>query len=101
MNKRIIVLIVLFLLFFLFVFLIDQNTNKEQKENYLDEKISEIAYMNGYKEVLGGNFYIDKIEWLNDDLALVFFEDGHNAFQLKYYFNPLQEIKIFFHDFSR
>ena len=43
-------------------------------ENYLRENISDLSPQ---KEVLGGKFYINKIDWVEDNLGFVEYEDGH------------------------
>jgi len=43
-------------------------------ENYLRENISNISPT---KEVLGGKFYVNKIDWVGDNSGIVEYEDGH------------------------
>lgn len=45
-------------------------------EQYLKENISTIS---PEKEVLGGKFYITKIDWLENNSGIVEYEDGHIA----------------------
>jgi hypothetical protein len=45
-------------------------------KNYLKENISTLSPS---KEVLGGKFYITKIEWIGDNSGIVEYEDGHIA----------------------
>ncbi len=51
-------------------------TLKINRENYLRENISALS---PEPEVLGGTFYVTEITWLNQELALVNYEDGHIA----------------------
>ena len=43
-------------------------------EKYLKENISNIS---PEKEVLGGKFYITKIDWIGNNSGIVEYEDGH------------------------
>ncbi len=58
--------------------------NLEEKtliENYLQENISDLS---PEKEVLGGKFYITKLEIKKDNSGLVEYEDGHIALQANF-----------------
>ena len=59
---------------------------KCEKQMYLSENISEIASNNGAEEVLGGTFYIVSMKWIDNNTAIVEFEDGHNLFSAKVVF---------------
>lgn len=50
-------------------------------EKYLKEKISVISPS---KEVLGGKFYITKIDWLENNSGIVEYEDGHIALKASF-----------------
>ena len=57
-------------------------TEEEQVvENYLKKNISNISTE---KEVLGGKFYITKIEWLKNNTGIVEYEDGHIALKASF-----------------
>lgn len=45
-------------------------------EEFLRSNISDIS---PEKEVLGGKFYLTNIEWVNDQTAIIEYEDGHIA----------------------
>ena len=47
---------------------------KEIVENYLKENISNLS---PEKEVLGGKFYVTRINWLGDNSGTIEYEDGH------------------------
>ncbi len=53
------------------------------RENYLRENIS---ILSSVKEVLGGTFYVTEINWLNDDVAQIKYEDGHIALEAEAFF---------------
>lgn len=50
-------------------------------ENYVRNNISELS---PEKEVLGGKFYVTKIEWADDNNGIVEYEDGHIVFKAKF-----------------
>ena len=45
-------------------------------EEFLNKNISDIS---PEKEVLGGKFYLTSIEWLDEQTAIIDYEDGHIA----------------------
>lgn len=49
---------------------------RAEREQFLKDNISSLS---SEKEVLGGKFYITNISWLDSDMALVEYEDGHIA----------------------
>lgn len=53
---------------------------KETFEKYLKNNISQLSPK---KAVLGGTFYITKIVWQPNRVALVYYEDGHIALTAK------------------
>lgn len=50
-------------------------------EKYLKENISNISPT---KEVLGGKFYITKINWVGDNSGTIEYEDGHIAIKASF-----------------
>ncbi len=58
---------------------INKLSEEEQQAvfNYLQDNISEIS---PEKEVLGGRFYLTSIDFLNEEEAVIEYEDGHIAF---------------------
>ena len=75
---------------------IDTNLNatstRTSVENFVRQNISKLSEE---KEVLGGKFFVTKIE-LNDGSGVVEYEDGHNAFvaDFKYDVNTKGEISV-------
>jgi len=55
--------------------------NEQAVEKYLIENISNISPQ---KEVLGGKFYITKINWLENNSGTVEYEDGHIALKASF-----------------
>lgn len=53
-----------------------QSEERAVVEKYVSENISNLSPQ---KEVLGGNFYVTNITWIEDKLARVEYEDGHIA----------------------
>lgn len=56
-------------------------------EEFLNKNISDIS---PEKEVLGGKFYLTNIEWVNEQTAIIDYEDGHVALRA--------EVKLSFTD---
>ena len=54
---------------------------KTAVQNYLKENIFEISPQ---KEVLGGKFYITKIDWTGENSGIVEYEDGHIALKASF-----------------
>jgi hypothetical protein len=61
-------------------------------EDYIKQNIRELSKE---KEVLGGTFYVTKID-VNDNSGTVYYEDGHNAFvaDFTYTMDEREGIKI-------
>jgi hypothetical protein len=51
--------------------------SRARVEKYIREHVSEFS---PEKEVLGGKFYVTKVEFLSSSRTLVEYEDGHNGF---------------------
>jgi len=49
-------------------------------KKYIKENISNLSIE---KEVLGGNFYVTQIKFLNPDIVIINYEDGHIALEAK------------------
>lgn len=74
-----------------------RDSNLTLIENYLDQNINELSTT---EAVLGGTFYINEIEHIDDSNLIVSYEDGHIALQatVTYEINPEDgtvEIKSF------
>lgn len=65
--------------------------------NYLQNNISEIS---PEKEVLGGNFYITSIDFLNGQEAIIEYEDGHIAFKANVQFQYINQDNITINNFE-
>jgi hypothetical protein len=68
-----------------------EETNKQDIENYLKENISEISTT---KEVLGGKFYITKINFTDSMSGNVEYEDGHIALKSNFVFERGDDGKL-------
>jgi hypothetical protein len=66
---------------------------KADVETEIRARVSELS---PEKEVLGGKFYITKIEFLSNSRAIVEYEDGHNAFKanVDFYVDPSGIVRI-------
>jgi len=69
----------------------DPNLNNEQNliKDYIASHLSDISPT---KEVLGGKFYLTKIDFQENNQAIIDYEDGHIALQAEvtYEINPKQ-----------
>jgi hypothetical protein len=75
----------------------------ENSSSYSDEQVlvsdyirNNISSLSPEKEVLGGTFYILKMDFLENKEILVEYEDGHNLYQAKavYEINTHNQVKI-------
>lgn len=78
-NKIVIAAIILVGLFISYFYISDnQGLDLKEKrslvETYLKENISSLS---PEKEVLGGKFYVTKIDWIGNNEGKVEYEDGH------------------------
>lgn len=62
-------------------------------EKYTEDNISELS---SEKAVLGGTFFVTNLKWLNNNSALVDYEDGHIALQalVKYNLDDKGEVDV-------
>lgn len=67
-----------FLLLSLLTACTPEATTKAQAEAYIRVHVSELSPT---PAVLGGTFYVTDIEWIDEDTAIVSYEDGHIALQ--------------------
>lgn len=58
-----------------------ERESKEAVKTFLNESLKIIS---PEKEVLGGKFYVTKIEWVNDSSGIVEYEDGHIALKASF-----------------
>lgn len=70
---------------------------QEIVEDYIRGNISEIS---PEEEVLGGNFYVTDFEFLNNNKALVKYEDGHIALEAEIEFNIDQDMRVDINSFK-
>lgn len=63
--------------------IVDKESIQEMLREYLNKEISKISPQ---KEVLGGKFYITKLELIDNDSVLIEYEDGHIALQASFDF---------------
>lgn len=96
MKKKFIILLFSILIIFIVYIFLDNSMNKNEKEAYITQNISQ---MTNEEEVLGGHFFVTHIEWVDDNNVIIDFEDGHNAFTLDYSFSIFDKIKSLFYDF--
>jgi regulatory protein YycI of two-component signal transduction system YycFG len=96
MNKRIIIFLFLILILFLVYIFLDNSIERDKKELYITQNISQIT---DEEEVLGGHFFVTHIEWIDNNTAIIDFEDGHNAFTIDYSFSIIDKVKSLFYDF--
>jgi len=57
---------------------------KNMVQNYIKENISQLSPQ---KEVLGGKFYVTKIDFKNPNIIIINYEDGHIALKAQANFN--------------
>ncbi len=67
--------------------------DKIEFENYIRENISQLSPQ---KEVLGGKFYVTKIEWADNNNGIVDYEDGHIALKAKFNIAMNAGVKVSF-----
>lgn len=77
---------------------ITQNTeiNKETVETYIRDNISTLS---PEEAVLGGTFYVTKINFIDNSSAIVSYEDGHIALEAKAVFY-INEGQVFIDSFE-
>lgn len=68
----------------------------EQQENIIRYVSENISQLSPEKEVLGGKFYINSIDFLSSASLIVFYEDGHNSFlaEVQFEYNDPENIEI-------
>ncbi len=66
----------------------------EQQENIIRYVSENISQLSPEKEVLGGKFYINSIDFLSSASLIVSYEDGHNSFLAEVQFEYIDENNI-------
>jgi len=56
-------------------------TDEDLVRNYLSENLSTLS---PEPEVLGGKFFVTKLEFINENKAIVEYEDGHNMYRAEF-----------------